>query len=218
MEYNFLFQKKEIAMKTIIHPTYFPNIEFFSHLLKSKNLIFEINDFYQKQTFRNRASIYGSNGRLNLIIPVSFSSSKKEKLKDIRICNNSNWQKNHLKSIQIAYRSSPYFEFFEDYFIEVFEKKEKFLIDISIKSTAIMFKILEKDLKFKFTSSFQDNYNSDSDFRNLSIRNSKAKTNLIQPYTQVFETEHGFISNLSIIDLVFNEGLNSLNYFNKTNT
>ena len=86
MEYNFLFQKKEIGMKTLIHPTYFPNIEFFSHLLKSKNLIFEINDFYQKQTFRNRASIYGSNGRLNLIIPVSFSSSKKEKLKDIRIC------------------------------------------------------------------------------------------------------------------------------------
>ena len=81
-----------------------------------------------------------------------------------------------------------------------------------------MFKILEKDLKFKFTSRFQDNYNSDSDFRNLSIRNSKAKTNLIQPYTQVFETEHGFISNLSIIDLVFNEGLNSLSYFNKTNT
>ena len=189
MEYNFLFQKKEIGMKTLIHPTYFPNIEFFSHLLKSKNLIFEINDFYQKQTFRNRASIYGSNGRLNLIIPVSFSSSKKEKLKDIRICNNNNWQKNHLKSIQIAYRSSPYFEFFEDYFIEVFEKKEEFLIDITIKSIRIIFKILEKDLKFKFTSSFQDNYNSNSDFRNLSI-----------------------------IDLVFNEGLNSLNYFDKTNT
>ena len=202
-------------MKILIHPTYFPNIEFFSHLLKSKNLIFEINDFYQKQTFRNRTSIYGSNGRLNLIIPVSFSSSKKEKLKDIRICNNnSNWQKNHLKSIQIAYRSSPYFEFFEDHFIEIFEKKEEFLIDITIKSIRIIFNILEKDLKFKFTSSFQDNYNSNLDFRNLGFRNSKAKTNIIRPYTQVFETEHGFISNLSVIDLVFNEGLNSLNYFN----
>jgi hypothetical protein len=201
-------------MKTIIHPTYFPNIEFFSHLLKSKNLIFEINDFYQKQTFRNRASIYGSNGKLNLIIPVSFSSSKKEKLKDIRICNNNNWQKNHLKSIQIAYRSSPYFEFFEDHFIKIFQKKEEFLIDITIKSIEIIFEILEIDLKFKFTSSFQDNYNSNSDFRNLSIRNSKAKTNIIQPYKQVFETQCGFISNLSVIDLVFNEGLNSLNYFN----
>ena len=218
MEYNFIFQKKEIEMKTIIHPTYFPNIEFFSHLLKSKNLIFEINDFYQKQTFRNRASIYGSNGKLNLIIPVSFSSSKKDKLKDIRICNNSNWQKNHLKSIQIAYRSSPYFEFFEDYFIEIFEKKEEFLIDITIKSIRIIFEILEKDLKFKFTSGYQNNYNSNSDFRNLSIRKSKAKINLIEPYTQVFEIQHGFVSNLSVIDLIFNEGLNSLNYFNKTNT
>lgn len=205
-------------MKTIIHPTYFPNIEFFSHLLKSKNLIFEINDFYQKQTFRNRASIYGSNGKLNLTIPVSFSSSKKEKLKDIRICNNINWQKNHLKSIQTAYRSSPYFEFFEDYFIKIFENKEEFLIDITIKSIEIIFNIIEKDLIFKFTSSFRDNYNSGSDFRNLSIRNSKAKKNLIEPYSQVFEIEHGFISNLSIIDLIFNEGINGLNYFNKTNT
>ncbi len=217
MEYNFLFQKKEITMKTIIHPTYFPNIEFFSFLLKSKNLIFEINDFYQKQTFRNRTSIYSSNGKLNLTIPVKFSSSKKEKLKDIRICNNSNWQKNHLKSIQIAYRSSPYFEFFEEHFIEFFEKKEEFLIDITIKSIAIIFNLLEKDLKFNFTSSFRDDYNSGFDFRNLSIRKSKDRGNLIQKYTQVFETEHGFISNLSIIDLVFNEGLNTLNYFNKTN-
>ena len=205
-------------MKTIIHPTYFPNIEFFSHLLKSQILIFEINDFYQKQTFRNRASIYGSNGKLNLIIPVSFSSSKKEKLKDIRICNNTNWQKNHLKSIQIAYRSSPFFGFFEDYFIEIFEKKEEFLIDITIKSIAIIFNIIGKDFKFKLTSGFQDNYNSDSDFRNLCTRNSIAKKNLIKPYSQVFGTEHGFISNLSIIDLIFNEGPNSLNYFNKTNT
>ena len=81
-----------------------------------------------------------------------------------------------------------------------------------------MFNIIEKDLKFKFTSDYQDNYNSDSDFRNLSIRNRKAKKNLIKPYNQVFETEHGFISNLSVIDLIFNEGLNSVNYFNKTNT
>tara|TARA_B100000989_G_scaffold109517_1_gene80369 strand:+ start:1150 stop:1680 length:531 start_codon:yes stop_codon:yes gene_type:complete len=173
--------------------------------------------FIKNKTFRNRASIYGSNGKLKLIIPVSFTSSKKTKLKDIRICNNSNWQKNHFKSIQIAYRSSPYFEFFEDYFIGIFEEKEEFLIDITIKSIAIIFNIIEKDLKFKLTSAYQDNYNSDSDFRFLSIRNRKAQKSLIKPYSQVFETEHGFISNLSIIDLIFNEGLNSENYFNKTN-
>ena len=218
MEYNFIFQEKEITMKIIVHPTYFPNIEFFSHLLKSKNLTFEINDFYQKQTFRNRTQIYSSNGKLNLVIPVKFSSTKKDKLKDIKICNDTKWQKNHLKSIQIAYRSSPYFEFFEDYFIEIFEKKENFLIDISIKSIEIIFRMLETNLKYNLTDKYQSNYDLASDLRSLSVRKKKVTTNLIQPYTQVFETEHGFISNLSIIDLVFNEGLNSLNYFNKTNT
>ena len=72
MECNFLFQKKEITMTTVIHPSYFPNIEYFSYLLNSEDISFEINDFYQKQTLRNRTSIYGSNGKLDLVIPVKF--------------------------------------------------------------------------------------------------------------------------------------------------
>ena len=138
MEFNFLFQKKEIKMTTLIHPTYFPNIEHFNHLLNSNSICFEINDFYQKQTLRNRTTIYGSSGKLNLSIPIKYSYKKKEKLKDIKICNDTKWQKNHLKSIQISYRSSPYFEFFEDYFSEIFEKKEIFLVDISIKSIKLI--------------------------------------------------------------------------------
>lgn len=204
-------------MKIIIHPTYFPNIEFFSHLIKSRNLTFEINDFYQKQTFRNRTQIYGSNGKLNLVIPVKFSSTKKEKLKDIKICNNTKWQKNHLKSIQIAYRSSPYFEFFEDYFIEIFEKKENFLIDISVRSIEIIFRMLETNLKYKMTDKYQTNYDLVSDLRNLSVRKRKVTKNLIRPYHQVFEANQGFISNLSVIDLIFNEGNGSLNYLNQSN-
>ena len=85
MECNFLFQKKEITMTTIIHPSYFPNIEYFSYLLNSEDISFEINDFYQKQTLRNRTSIYGSNGKLDLVIPVKFSYTKKEKLKEIKL-------------------------------------------------------------------------------------------------------------------------------------
>ena len=204
-------------MKTIIHPTYFPNIEFFYHLFKSKKLLFEVNDFYQKQTFRNRTLIYSSNGKLNLTIPVKFSSTKKERLRDIKICNDIKWQKNHLKSIQIAYRSSPYFEFFEDHFFLIFEKKEKFLIDISLKSIEIIFKILEKDLEYNITSGYQEDYKLDSDCRDLSKRNKKKIKNFIKPYHQVFAHEHGFISNLSMIDLVFNEGPNSLNYFKDSN-
>jgi len=217
MEYNFIFQKKEITMKIIIHPTYFPDINFFSHLIKSNNILFEINDNYQKQTLRNRSSIYGSNGKLKLIIPVKFSSSKKEKLKDIRICYNTNWQKIHLKSIQTAYRSSPYFEFFQDYFFEIFEKKEKFLIDINLKSIDIIYDILELNFNYKLTSDYKTNYNMLIDKRELSKKSKAELNNLIKPYHQVFEENHGFIPNLSIIDLIFNHGINSLDFFKESN-
>ena len=68
-------------MNTVIHPTYFPNIQIFKNMVNSKNLFFEINDNYVKQSFRNRTSIYTANGKLDMTIPVKFSSSKREKLK-----------------------------------------------------------------------------------------------------------------------------------------
>jgi len=215
MEFSFLFQKKEISM-TIIHPTYFPNIEHFNQILNSDSLYFEINDFYQKQTHRNRTSIYGSNGKLNLAIPVKYSYKNKEKLKDIKICNDTEWQKTHLKSIQISYRSSPYFEFFEDYFSEIFEKKEKFLIDISIKSIELIFQILELELNYSFTKKYKAKYHLSNDLRNISNRKREGAKNIIQRYPQVFDNRHGYIQNLSVLDLIFNEGIGCLNFFNKS--
>ena len=118
------------------------------HVIKSNNILFEICDNYVKQTQRNRMSIYTANGRLDLTIPVKFSSSKREKFKDIKICYETNWQKNHLKSIQIAYRNSPYYNFFEENLLEIFNQKEKFLIDFNIKSIRIIHQILEINLKY----------------------------------------------------------------------
>ena len=201
---------------TIIHPTYFPNIEHYNHLLNSKSLCFEINDFYQKQTHRNRTSIYGSNGKLKLVIPVKYSYKNEEKLKDIKICNDTEWQKNHLKSIQISYRSSPYFEFFEDYFYEIFEKKEKFLIDINIKSIELIFQILELELNYSFTKKYKAEYHLTNDLRNINDRKREETKNAIQSYPQVFDNRHGHIQNLSMLDLIFNEGIGCLNFFNES--
>ena len=88
-------------MSLVIHPTYFPNILFFSKILNHNKILFEINDHYIKQSLRNRTSIYHANGILNLSVPVRFSSKKNQKFKDIVICNDTDWQKNHLKSIMI---------------------------------------------------------------------------------------------------------------------
>ena len=194
-------------MKIIIHPTYFPNIFLFKTIINSTNILFEVNDHYVKQTLRNRTSIHAANGKLNLSVPVKFSSTIKEKYKDIRICYDSNWQKIHLKSIESAYKNSPFYDFFEDYFINFYNKKEKFLVDLNFSSIRLIFEILEKELNCNFTNKYLEKYVDLTDYRTLlTNKNFNEKVNF-KNYTQVFQEKNGFIENLSSIDLIFNKGL-----------
>jgi len=194
-------------MKIIIHPTYFPNIFSFKTIINSTNILFEVNDHYVKQTLRNRTSIHAANGKLNLSVPVKFSSTKKEKYKDIKICYDSNWQKIHLKSIESAYKNSPFYDFFEDYFINFYNKKEKFLVDLNFSSIRLIFEILEKELNCNFTNEYLEKYVDLTDYRSLLTNKNFNEKVYFKNYTQVFHEKNGFIENLSSIDLIFNKGL-----------
>ena len=202
-------------MSLVIHPTYFPNILFFSQILNQDKILFEVNDNYIKQSFRNRTSIYHANGILNLSIPVKYSSKKKQIFKEIEICNETDWQKKHLKSIKFAYRSSPYFEFYENQFEKIFTKKEKFLIDINLKSIALLFELIDRKLKYNFTEKYNQNYTGYVDSREISNFNFSDKSLSFKKYTQVFETKYGFKENLSMLDLLFNYGPNYYNFLIK---
>lgn len=194
-------------MKIIIHPTYFPNIFSFKTIINSTNILFEVNDHYVKQTLRNRTSIHAANGKLNLSVPVKFSSTKKEKYKDIKICYDSNWQKIHLKSIESAYKNSPFYDFFEHYFINFYNKKEKFLVDLNFSSIRLIFEILEKELNCNFTNEYLEKYVDLTDYRSLLTNKNFNEKVDFKNYTQVFQEKNGFIENLSSIDLIFNKGL-----------
>ena len=194
-------------MKIIIHPTYFPNIFSFKTIINSTNILFEVNDHYVKQTLRNRTSIHAANGKLKLSVPVKFSSTKKEKYKDIKICYDSNWQKIHLKSIESAYKNSPFYDFFEDYFINFYNKKEKFLVDLNYSSIRLIFEILEKELNYNFTNEYLEKYVDLTDYRSLLTNKNFNEKVDFKNYTQVFQEKNGFIENLSSIDLIFNKGL-----------
>ncbi len=202
-------------MSLVIHPTYFPNILFFSKILNQDKILFEVNDNYIKQSLRNRTSIYHANGILNLSIPVKYSSKKKQKFKEIEICNETDWQKKHLKSIKFAYRSSPYFEFYENQFEKIFTKKEKFLIDINLKSVALLFEFIDRKLKYNFTEKYNQNYTGYVDSREISNFKFSDKSLSFKKYTQVFDTKYGFKENLSMLDLLFNYGPNYYNFLIK---
>ena len=196
-------------MDILIHPNYFPNIDQFTQIIKANNILFEVSDNYQKQTFRNRTYVYGANGKLGLFIPVIHSHKNRELFKDVKISYESNWMVLHLKSLQSAYRSSPYFEYFEDDFIKLYSKKEKFLADFNIKCIKLISNLLDLNLDFKISNEYVEKTNDIIDLRDLS--NARKEKKIETPkYIQVFESKHGYINNLSIIDLIFSEGPNSV--------
>ena len=197
-------------MNLLIHPNYLPAISQLKLIIDSKKLIFEINDNFQKQTYRNRTYIYGANGLLLLSIPVIHSQKNRKKFKDVKIAYDYDWLTQHLKSFQISYRSSPFFEYYEDKLADLYVRREKYLYDFNLRSIDVLFDMLQINLEYDFTKGYYEQYSDILDYRNNYKKlNSSFK---IKEYTQVFESKHGYIENLSALDLIFNEGPNAINF------
>lgn len=194
----------------LIHPTYFPSISHYVALLQADSVTFEMEDNFQKQTNRNRMYIYSPNGVQMLNIPIKHSKDKHQKYKDVRIENDFGWQKNHFKSLEAAYRTSPFFEYFEDDFRPLFEKKHEFLMDLNLEVFKLVNDSLGINIQPEKTTEFFHEVSDYIDFRPLV--NGKKDTTQLQEYTQVFNEKHGFINNLSILDLLFNEGRYAVDY------
>lgn len=194
-------------------PTYFSPITQYEAIVNTSDVVFEIEDNYQKQTYRNRCYIYGANGKQLLNIPVThLSSTKRKKTKDTLIDNSVTWQKQHLKSLQTAYKSSPFYEFYEDDLQMIFNKTYKYLIDVNIDTFLFLIDALQIDKNYTKTLEYKE-YKI-NDFRYLA--NAKGENQPKQKeYTQVFDNKYGFIPNLSALDLLFMEGPNAISFLAK---
>ena len=202
-------------MGVILSSCYAGNIDYFSCIYNSKELLIDVYENYTKQSYRNRCEIYGANGKLSLIIPIVRKNSRTP-LKDVKIDYSQSWQKIHWKSLESSYRSSPYFEFYEDKFIKFYEQKNiQFLLDFNIELHNVFIQLLEIDVKIKFTDSYKEEYKDKIDMRGCfhPKKDTSEYYNEIK-YNQVFEEKFGFIPNLSIYDLVFNEGPASIRILN----
>ncbi len=201
-------------MNTAIVPyTYFAPIDLVARAIQFKEWNFEVNENYQKQSYRSRQYIYGANGKLLLNIPIKHQKNKtnkrKQVLKEVSIENDFPWQDLHWKSLQAAYRSSPYFEFYEDEIQPLYEKKYKFLIDFNQDCWQILIDFLQIEIATKKTTDFQLKYPAHvKDLRGFAKAKRKHETENLK-YTQVFEEKLGFLPNLSILDLLFSEGPNT---------
>ncbi len=194
-------------------PTYFAPISQYAAICQSDNVVFEVYDNFQKQTYRNRCYIYGANGKLSLNIPVKHKTSEgRKKTKDTLVENDFSWQQQHFKSMQTAYRASPFFEFFEDDLDTIFSKKYKYLHDVNLDAHNFITDALE--LNTNFTKTQEYSIAAENDFRSLAIAKKGVEINM-DTYIQMFDDKHGFIPNLSILDLLFMEGRNSISFLEK---
>ena len=197
-------------MDLLIHPTYFPNVITCAHMAKADRVIFEKHDNYQKQTYRNRTHILGANGKLALTIPVVYSQKQRQLYKDIRIANTEAWQAHHWKSLLSAYGASPFYEYYKDELYPLFHNSQAFLFDFNILCLDVIKDCLQWDLPYEFTTEFEKESTLDDQREFVNARKEKRLDQ--DTYTQVFSDKFGFTHNLSILDLLFNEGPNALTY------
>ena len=197
----------------LIHPSYFPSISTFVAIAQSDLVTFEMDDNFQKQTNRNRMYIYSPNGIQLLNIPIKHSKTAHQKTKEVKLETAFDWQKQHFKSLEAAYRTSPFFEYFEDDIIPIFQKKHTFLMDLNMETIAIVSKCIGIEFDYNETDEYFHTVTDKIDLRNLI--NGKKDTSVFEPFTQVFVEKYGYLNNLSILDLLFNEGRYALDYLKK---
>ena len=204
-----------VSKYVLLSAAYLGPVQYYTKFLQYDKVFVEAQENYQKQSYRNRCLILSANGILPLIIPVA-KDQPKVITKDIRIDNTLSWQKNHWNAIESAYSASPYFEFFIDDLIPFYKKHYTYLLDFNLELQNMMLEVLEIKISVSITDHFIKHPASETDDFRHAIHPKKSTNKhdrYFHPafYYQVFQDKYGFIPNLSILDLLLNEGSNAEN-------
>lgn len=196
-------------MSQIFPTAYLPSIKYVSLFLKAEEASIELFETYQKQSCRTRTDVMTANGIQTLTVPVIKVNGNHTLTKDIEISYKESWQQVHLRCLESAYRKSAYFDYYFPYFEKIYKQRFNTLIELNDYSLKVILKLIKVKKEYSYTEDFEK-ITDNNDYR---ISLSKNATNKIEmePYYQVFADRHGFISNLSVVDLLFNEGPGSIN-------
>jgi len=200
-----------MAGTILVSTAYLPPVEYFSVISRADEAFVEREENYLKQTYRNRCYILSAHGPQLLSVPVYSGSLHKTPVKDIRIDYSKRWQQVHLRAMTASYNSSPYFEFYFENIEKIISKNHEFLLDLNTQLTESVLAILKMKKTIFYTTNFEPVGDLENDFRYKIIPKEESHFP-VKEYYQVFDKGEGFITGLSIIDLVFNMGPDAVDY------
>lgn len=201
----------------IFSTAYFAPVQYYWHMNRVDNVVMEAYEHYTKQTWRNRCTIATANGPMTLSLPIEADPSGRKPIRDCKLSDHGNWQHLHWNSIESAYRSSPFFEYYQDDIRPFFERRNCFLVDFNDEIRKTICDMIEIAPQVRFSQEYVDEQtlpNGWQDFRTRIHPKKDARETGFEaiPYYQVFDRKFGFLPNLSILDLVFNMGPESVLY------
>ena len=182
-------------------------------MMEYDEVIFEAKEFFVKSSYRNRCEVVGPNGKQILSIQIKKGKNKKRLYQDVEITFDHRWNHIHWYALMSNYRSSPYFEFYEDILEPYFTKEYSSLFEFNIELFELVNKLLSLNIKHSLTKEFHKEVAEDTeDCRSYFMPNKAFETEEFKEYIQVFSSKVGFFPNLSILDLLFCEGPNAINF------
>ena len=115
----------------VLPTTYLGSVEWYSRFLANPSAVqIEVMESFPKQTYRNRCTITTPDGPLTLSVPVKRADSK-QLTRDVEISYQQKWQHQHWIALVSAYKRTPYFDYYADFFRPLYEKETKFLVDFN---------------------------------------------------------------------------------------
>jgi len=197
--------------KIFLSTAYIPPIEYIARIIEADEVFIEREENYIKQSYRNRCYILSAGGPQLLTVPVYLGSSHKTHIRDIRIDYSKRWQQVHLGALTSSYNSSPYFLYYFEIIEKIIRARHNFLLDLNTELLVSILKMLKLEIGVSYTSGFMNVEESEDDFR-YTIHPKKDSSYKAKRYFQAFSPVYGFVPDLSIVDLVFNMGPESIKY------